>query len=331
MSKPIPWGIIGLGGAGEVHYQTALASKAFEVVAVCDPAAIDRMPLADGVTKYDDWRAMLDHKGLEAVSICTPHHLHGPMTTAALACGLHVLLEKPPAAELAEAERIADAARDAQRVVMMEMTHRFYPAMRAAKRVLDEGRLGRLYTVEDRIIEPVADGFPGWFVDRSKSGGGAAMTNGIHMLDRIAFTTGQALTFISGVIGDNVGRGDVEDTAAMLLKLDDGTPVQFLAAWPAGPRLIDDELTFYGEGGTLRVWSWRGWQLDPIGAKGEFQPMFSPDNKHARHVESAFTAVFAEFADAIRTGRRASPDADDVLAAQRLVDTFYRSCRDCER
>jgi predicted dehydrogenase len=328
MSKPIAWGIIGLGGAGAVHYQTALASDAFEVVAVCDPPAAARLSLADGVASYDDWEAMLDHAGLEAVSICTPHFLHGPMTLAALERGLHVLLEKPPAAELAQAERIADAARDAQCVVMMEMTHRFYPAMVAAKRVLDEGRVGKLYAVEDRIVEPIGRAFPGWFVDRAKSGGGVALTNGIHMLDRIAFMTGQSLAFVSGVMGHNAGRGDVEDTAAMLLKLDDGTPVQFLAAWPVGPPPYDDELTFYGERGTLRVWSWSGWRFDPMGATGEFHPIFSPDNAKDKHVKSAFDAVFVEFADALRTGRRASPDVDDVLAAQRLVDTLYRCCRD---
>jgi predicted dehydrogenase len=148
------------------------------------------------------------------------------------------------------------------------------------------------------------------------------------MLDRIAFMTGRSLSYVGGAIGHNVGRGDIEDTAAMLLRLDDGTPVQLLAAWPVGTPSVDDELTFYGDKGTLRVKAWKGWQLDPIGGKGVFNEQYPPEQQSTAHVDSAFAAVFAEFADAIHTGRPASPSADDVLAAQTLIDTYYRDCRD---
>src|SRR5262249_20637720 len=143
----------------------------------------------------------------------------------------HVLLEKPLAAAIEDARRIADLSRRSDRRVMMAMTHRFYPPMREARELVQSGRMGTIVAVEDRIIEPISSRLTAWLLTRALAGGGVALTNGIHMLDRVAWLLGQSLTFHSGAAGRTQALGDVEDTATMQLTLADATPVTLLASW----------------------------------------------------------------------------------------------------
>src|SRR5262249_19733765 len=149
----------------------------------------------------------------------------------ALKAGKHVLLEKPLGATIEDARRIAELSQRSDRVVMMGMTHRFYPPMTQARELMRSGRLGRIVAVEDRIIEPISSRVTGWLLNRALAGGGVALTNGIHMLDRVAWLLGQELVFRSGAAGHTQELGDIEDTATMQLTLADGTPVALLASW----------------------------------------------------------------------------------------------------
>lgn len=322
--KGLRIGVIGMGYAGFEHYRCAAELPAFDVVTVADSNPIDQTKLVSGIAVYDDWRAMLAHPGLDAVSICTPHHLHGPVAIAALDAGLHVLLEKPLAGDIASARQIVDAARRTKRTLMVEMTHRFYPPVTEARRVVTDGRLGRLYAVEDRIVEQVTTQLPAWMTRRATAGGGVALTNGIHMLDRIAFVCGQAVHFRSGTAGSTAGLGDIEDTCAMMLTLNDNTPVQLLAAWTRGGGAVDDELTLYGSGGTLRIRSWQGWRFDSHDSPGTWHQPYPADSNFQDRVRIAMSLAIEEFAAAVAEQRVPQPDPEDVLLAQELVEEFYR-------
>jgi len=319
-------GIIGMGYAGTQLLQAAASVADLTVTAATDQNPERLQDLPDSVHIMPNWRALVEDRALDAVIICLPHAEHGDVTLAALHNHKHILLEKPLAADLAESERIAEAAAASDRVVMVEMTHRFYPPMRAARALVEEGHLGDVYAVEDRIVQHMRDGrLPGWMLQRQSSGGGVAMTNGVHMLDRISWICGQPLRFLSGQAGWTQNLGDVEDTAAMLLTLADGTPAAFLAAWSRGAvDAVDDELTVYGTAGTLRVWSWRGWAFEPLDGESPEHGEYPADMDRYARVRLGMAAALTEFSEAIRDGRPASPGADEILEIQRLLDQFYR-------
>jgi predicted dehydrogenase len=255
-----------------------------------------------------------------------PHHLHAEMARAALEAGKHVLVEKPLALNCAQGEELIELASARELTLMVEMTHRFYPPLLAARDIMQSGALGELYAIRDHIVEPVSAQVPRWMKSRAQSGGGVALTNGVHMLDRISFVTDDELVFETGRAGCHSRLGDIEDSAMMQLRLQhSGAPVQLLMAWPRGTSKSDDELTLYGSCATLRVWAWRGWRLDFLDGKTpprEKMCYASDDDTYAR-VRIGVRGALEEFARAIREGRAPRPGAVESLIAQRLVEEFY--------
>ena len=117
-------GVIGFGYTGRLH-SSAYEKIGVRVIAVSDndPAVLDAVPAHMG--RFTDYRDMLA-SDLDLVSICTPTALHCRFTVDALTAGKHVLLEKPIATTVADAEEMIEAARQTGRRLLVGMTHRFY-------------------------------------------------------------------------------------------------------------------------------------------------------------------------------------------------------------
>src|SRR5205814_3056261 len=121
---------------------------------------------------------------IDAVSGCLPNRLRAPVTIAALRAGKHVLCEKPPALSAAEAKKIESAATKAGKIVMYSTQRRFGGAEQAAKQAIDKGYAGEVYHARGTWMR--TRGIPigtGWFIDKSKAGGGALIDIGVHLLD----------------------------------------------------------------------------------------------------------------------------------------------------
>jgi predicted dehydrogenase len=321
---PLGLGIIGFGNIGRQHYNAACADALWEVKAVADPHLIAE-ELPHSLQAFEHWEGLLTDPEIGAVSICVPHHLHYSITMAALEAGKHVLVEKPLGLDMAESRVLIECADSYRRTLMVELTHRFYPPMQEAKAFVQSGRLGEIYAVEDRIVETACSQIKPWLKTKSQAGGGVALTNGVHMVDRIAALTGQELTFVAGRAGYSAKLGDVEDTAAMLLSLQNGAPVQVLASWPLGKYRSDDELTVYGTRGTLRIWSWRGWRFEPAdGSAMEEHHCYAAEDDLEARVQKGVAGAMQEFALAILEQREPNPPASAALKAQVLIEEFYQ-------
>ncbi len=323
---PLRLGIIGLGIIGRQHLQAAKDSANWEVVAVAEPQLSSLNGDLKSIIVTKDWRELLEHSQLDAVSLCVPHHLHAEMAQAALEAGQHVLVEKPLALNCVQGEELIQLASTLKRTLMVEMTHRFYPPLIAAREIVQSGVLGELYAIQDRIVEPVGEQIPHWMKNWKKAGGGVALTNGVHMLDRIAFVTGEELVFETGRAGYNAKLGDIEDTAMMQLHLQNsGIPVQLLMAWPRGAAASDNELTLYGNAATLRVWAWSGWRLEPMNGTAPAQETmcYLPQSDTPARVRLGVLRALEEFAAAIRENREPRPRAEESVKSQRLIEEFY--------
>lgn len=322
-------GIIGMGYCGRQQLLAAASVPGIKVVALADTSPLEDLAREGKHRLYKDWRRLLEDPAVEAVSLCVPHDLHRDVALAALQAGKHVLLEKPLAARLAEAREIVAAARAGPKKMMIEMTHRFFPPVRAGRDLVRSGRLGTIYAVEDRVIERIApERCPAWLFDLKRAGGGVAITDAIHMLDRIAWVCGQSLRFLHGTAGYTQRLGDVEDTAVMHLCLSEGAPVSLLTSFQRhAPALLDDELTVYGTEGTLRIWCWRGWRFEPGEGPAEEHPGYPADMEFYARVRTGMAGALAEFASAVAEGRTPSPSPDELLPSQEVIDQFYRHAR----
>ncbi|MFC4056771.1 Gfo/Idh/MocA family protein [Planomonospora corallina] len=198
-----------------------------------------------------DWKRLVHRDDVAIVDVCTPGDSHAEIAIAALAAGKHVLCEKPLANSVAEAEAMAEAAREAAgRGVraMVAFNYRRVPAVALARRLVAEGRLGEIRHVraqylQDWIVDP---DFPlVWRLRKDKAGSGALGDIGAHIVDTAQFVTGRALTGVSALTETFVrNRPLAEDSSGLA------------GAGRTGERgevTVDDAALFIGrfEGGAL--------------------------------------------------------------------------------
>lgn len=149
-SDPVRIALVGLGGHGRTMQYAAETAANVQVVAVFDVVEAEAQAAAArfGCEAAPSYEALVQRDDLEAVALETPNHLHRPQAEAALAAGLHVCLAKPIANSVADGLAIVEAAEAAGRLLMIGHNMRLGRAARLARRAIDEGRLGKVVSVE---------------------------------------------------------------------------------------------------------------------------------------------------------------------------------------
>jgi predicted dehydrogenase len=187
-------GIIGAGGMAHWHAKQFNETGCCEIVAACD---VDRARaesfarLYNAPRAYDDYRAMLDAGGLDAISIVTSNDAHYPISMAALEKKLHVMCEKPLAMNSREAQEMCDAAHAAGVIHAVNFTHRNTPCFSLARKFVAAGYLGEPYHVsadylQDWLLAANRAAAPArliWRMDKRVAGSGELGDLGAHVLD----------------------------------------------------------------------------------------------------------------------------------------------------
>jgi len=199
--------VVGLGFMGVTHYRSYKKVKGAKVVAVFsrDPKKLagdwrsvrGNLPTEtggredlSGVKRYDDLDAILTDPDVDLVDICLPTYLHAEATIKALQAGKHVLVEKPIALNLRDADRMLEAAQKAGKFLMVGQVLRFFPEFRLIKEMQDSGQYGRLMGLNlRRIISKPTWAADNWFADPQKSGGPIVDLH-IHDADFVLFLFG---------------------------------------------------------------------------------------------------------------------------------------------
>jgi predicted dehydrogenase len=191
-----------------------------------------------------DWRRVIERDDIDLVDICTPGDTHAEIATAALEAGKHVLVEKPMANTLAEAERMAAAAADAATrgvLSMVGFTYRRVPAVTLARQLVAEGRIGEVRQVRCQYLQDwLADASTplSWRTDKAKAGSGALGDIGAHIVDLTHFITGQRVAGVSGRLDTLVSERPVAESFAGL---------SGRGGAERGPVTVDDVAMFTGE------------------------------------------------------------------------------------
>src|ERR671936_1493223 len=148
--KKLSVGVVGCGYWGPNLIRNFAACPLTEVAAVCDadPARLEAVGKAYGHLKLVPSLDQLLELPLDAVAIATPVSTHYPLATRCLEAGLHVLVEKPLAASGAEAQALVTLAARKGRVLMVDHTYLFSPAVRRIQALVEGGELGDLYYVD---------------------------------------------------------------------------------------------------------------------------------------------------------------------------------------
>lgn len=227
--------IVGAGGISEAHAAGYLAAGV-PIVAVCDVVSelAAAKALKWGVERvYTDYRAMLAEGGFEVVSVAAPTAVHHPATLAAAAAGKHVLVEKPIALDIAEADAMIAACADNHVHLCVNHQLRSNGAAQQAKRLLDSGALGRLTHVRLRQGHDWGGvGVTKSFTTKASAGGGTLLDNGCHLAD-LALYFGGPVAEVFGRIATLRYDIEVEDTAHLSMLYESGAMGVIETSWSA--------------------------------------------------------------------------------------------------
>ncbi len=244
-------GLVGAGAVGRLHADAAAVLDGVEVAAVCALSSAEAREVAGphGAVIFTDHRALLEHPGLDAVVVSTPHSSHAPMVLDAAAAGLPVLVEKPMATTLAGCDAMARACDDAGVALAVGHVQHFLPATAAARAVVASGELGEVLMLHDHRSTDYRPGTrPAWFFDPVIAGGGAVMNIGGHCIDRSSWLSGSLPARVTATTRSRFGVG-VETDASALVTMANGVDAS-VTITSTPPRPVD-EVTVVGERGTV--------------------------------------------------------------------------------
>ena len=171
-------GLIGLGQIAKEHLQAIRHLDGLELIAVSDVDET-KNPTISGVKFFGDYKKMLMDENIDAVTIASPNYLHVSMTIDALNSGKYVLVEKPMATSLEDAQRMIDAAKANGKVLVVSYHFQFVPEVQYfLQRKEDYGKIKSFETFFTCLIDPLR----AWLYKKDESGGGVWTDNGINVI-----------------------------------------------------------------------------------------------------------------------------------------------------
>lgn len=365
--RPRPLGVAMIGYAfmGKAHSNAWRNVASFFDVPACEQKVLvgrDAGSVAEAAAKYGwaesatDWRSVIERDDIDIVDICAPGWMHAEIAVAALEAGKHVLVEKPLANTLGEAELMTAAAASARAQGVQSMigfNYRRIPALALARQLIAEGRLGTLRHVRAAYLQDWlsdAESPMTWRLRKETAGSGALGDIASHAIDQIQYLTGQTITEASGMLKtfvaqrpgpDGLEDVTVDDTvwATFWLTGDMGASVE--ASRVATGKKNDLQIEVYGTGGAL---TFNLENLNELGFLDATVPVREqgfrrilvnePEHPYLEawwpqgHIigwEHTFTHQIRDFLLAIGSGTEPSPSFEEGLNVQHILAAIEES------
>lgn len=321
-----------------------------------------------GFESYEtDYRRLVEREDIDLIDVVTPGETHVPISIAAARAGKMVFCEKPLANTVAQAESMVQAVKESNAPNAICFNYRGIPAIALAKKMIEEGRLGKIYHfrgvyLQDWIVDP---NFPiVWRLQGDVAGSGSHGDLAAHLIDiahwllgPITEVTGMLDTFIKqrpilaesddrlgGKASDQMGEVTVDDSSIFLARFDSGAVGTFEATRLAAGRKNHSKFEINGSKGSIVFSMERMNELeyyntdDPEDARG-FRVIQTTDGAHpyagnywpAGHIigyEHTFINLIRDMLEAFTTGKPFHPNFEDGLACQRVLEAVDKSSKD---
>jgi predicted dehydrogenase len=160
-------------------------------------------------------------------------------------------------------------------------------------------------------------------MEKKHSGGGPALTSGIHLVDRLRWFVGDEVKTVSGSATNQYFNGDVEDAGQMLLQFRSGISAQITVAFMRDPHPLVCDLQLIGTKGSIVVHTWHGYEL--WNQAGHKRRTFYTDQEHRAKVEVGVAGEIREFCASIIERRTPWPSAEDSTRSFRVVMAYYEA------
>lgn len=252
---------------------------------------------------------------VEAVYVCTPHHLHREHASLAFRAGKHVLVEKPIAGTLADAAAMVREAASAGVTFMVAENYRFLPPVQEAKRLIEHGRAGRVRLIQLHEQFPFAPA--GWRSRADLNGGGVLIDGGIHKLSAIAYLAGVPTEIYAAEVPPSQPGLEAEDGAVVITRCADGVVGMINHSWSVVPPQPHSWVSISGTDAMLYFEPGRPW-LKVTDAQSETTLALDDHG-------NGLVPMVREFRNSILEGRAPAMTGADGLADLALVLAAYES------
>ena len=334
--------IIGCGGISQAHLRAYQDIPEVEIVAGCDikQECLDRMNKEWGVpvkSLYKDWKEMIKKEKLDAVDICTPNGVHCAPAIDACNAGLHVMVEKPMAMNVAECKKMVAAAKKNKVKLAVGFQQRYHDNAEFLIRAREAGKFGEIKFVKVQALR--RRGIPNWgvFGQKELQGGGPMIDIGVHMIELAHFIMGQPKPVaISGNVWTYLGNKKaetvcpwpdwdyktytVEDLAIGQVRFENGAIMQIESSFAAHIEKDVHNVTFMGTkgGGSFRP---AAIYTDQDGTMVNIAPGFLPNP------DANWTVLFKNklqnWINAATKGTPLLADAEEGMVIQKILNGLY--------
>lgn len=318
--------LIGCGLISESHIRAYKQHADRARITVCcdvDPERAEQRAALVGdarvVTALED---ALSDPDVDAVEICTPHHLHAEAVVAAARAGKHILCQKPLAKTLAECDAMLAAATTAGVTLFYGETNHTLPAAVAAKRVIDAGRIGRLIGMQATYAHWQGGKYlsTAWRYDPATTGGGQLLDGGIHYID-LMLNIGGPIRSVSCFATRFRPELGGEDTAVLNARFEGGHLGSLFSSQAAGIWFPGATFAVFGTEGVLTFGG-------PQGALTLHRPDL-PDRREALLDQGgdAFAAMIGRYLDTVLDGAPNPSPGEVGRENLKVVLAAYASAR----
>lgn len=350
MSEKLRVGLVGCGFIGHPHAKALLRVPNAQLVAVADvnPAAAQAFGAKYGAQAHSDAREMVARPDIDAVLVTTPPNAHPEVAIAALEAGKHVLVQKPLALTLADCDRMIAAARQANRQLMTAFFEMYHPAFAAAKQLVDQGAIGRVFLM--KAMMAWYSEINNWRFDPKIAGGGILMDGHVHHAALFQWYSGSEPEKVYSEYGALASSAPIDDTGvtivrskSALLEISGSNRLRQPVAQFPGQGFFKEHFEIFGTEGTilihpldrpsLRVYSDKyqlpgvkpGWVIPRVDST-DFDDrigycQFNPD-------EDPWVGLVRAFTDSILAGRPVPTPGEFGRKALEVVLAAYQSGRE---
>ncbi len=331
------YALIGCGRISPNHIMAAVRNN-LEIIALCDIVEenvcdkIVKFGLPSNVRRYTDYKQMLQEENPELIAIATESGKHAQIALDCIGAGCNLIIEKPIALSLADADAIIAKAQEKGVKVCACHQNRFNKSVQKIREAIEKKRFGRMFygTAHIRWSRDYEYYARAKWRGTWEQDGGALMNQCIHNIDLLRWMMGDDIVEVIGMTDKlNHGYIEAEDLGLAIVKFANGSYGVIEGTTDVYPRNLEETLYLFGEKGTVKAggtsvniieeWRFSDWLDDPEEIKAKYHE--NPPNVYGY----GHTPLYADVIEAIEQNRAPYVDARAGRRALELVLGIYKS------
>jgi UDP-N-acetyl-2-amino-2-deoxyglucuronate dehydrogenase len=332
--EKVKFALIGCGRIAQRHAEHI--NNFGKLIAVCDnvKSKADDLGVKYEAKPYYDIDELLANEDVDVVSICSPNGLHAMHSIKSLKAGFHVLCEKPMAINVHDCGEMIKEAEKANKRLFAIKQNRFNPPVEAVKKVIDEGRLGKIFSVQLSCFwNRNEDYYSNSWKGTKDMDGGTLYTQFSHFIDLLYWLIGD-IKEVEAYVGNFAHQGiiDFEDTGAIILKFYNGAIGTINYTVNSFQKNMEGSLTIFGENGTVKIGGQYINELEYQNIKDYKIENLAEGNKPNNYGNylgsmSNHDFVYKNLIDVLQNNASISTNAFEGLKTVEIIDRIYAKAK----